>query len=62
MDWLLHLSSNCCAVDDELIYTIYPKQSSHKLVIEGSDGTRATIDLFRCKIEVLAYMAGIEVN
>jgi hypothetical protein len=62
LDWFLELSSNRCTIDDELIHSIDSKQSRHKLVIEGPNCTGTTIDLLRRKIEVLAYMAGIEVD
>jgi hypothetical protein len=51
--------SNSCTIDDKLIESIDPRQSSHELVIEGSNGTGTTIELLSCKIEVLAYMPDV---
>jgi Rad3-related DNA helicase len=56
------LLANSCTIDDKLLHSIDAKQSSHKLVIEGSYGTGTTTDLLCCKIEVLACMPGVEVN
>jgi hypothetical protein len=58
----MQFPSNCCAIDDEFIHSIDPKQSGHDLVIEGSNGAGTTPDLLGSKIEVLAYMPGVEVN
>ena len=60
--WLLHFPSNRRTIDYELLLSIDPKQSRHRLVIEGSNCTSTAVDLLCRKIEVLAHMAGIKVN
>jgi hypothetical protein len=61
--WLsISYLSNGCAVDDELLYTVDPETSCYGLIVEGSDGTYAAVELKSSMIEVLAYMAGIKMD